>query len=167
MNICELNHTAKGHRRRKRVGRGAASGRGKTAGRGDKGMGSRTGANYLRNFVGGQTQLKARFAKRGFNNKVFAVVYTPVNLSWIEEAFEAGAEVTPDAAATLGAGIRRNGLMKVLGTGEIAKAVTVKAHAVSASARAKIEKAGGTVEILPGPATVKAEKKTKAEADKK
>ena len=166
MNIFELNHSVVGHPKRKRVGRGAASGLGKTSGRGNKGMGSRTGANYLRNFVGGQTQLKARFAKRGFNNKVFATMYVPVNLSWLDSAFEAGAEVTPESINEGGMNVRRGDLLKILGTGEISKALTIKAHAVSKSALAKIEKAGGKVEILPGPATVKAEK-LEAAAEKK
>lgn len=149
MNLTDIFHGVKAHKRRHRVGRGSGSGSGKTAGRGQKGLGSRTGANFLRGFVGGQTQLKERLPKVGFNNVVHAVVYAPVNLAFIDKHFADGETVDVQSLRSKGYGIRRGELLKVLGAGDISKKIAVKAHAISASARAKIEKAGGSVEIVP------------------
>ena len=153
MNLCELNHGVKGHKRRARVGRGAGSGMGKTSGRGQKGLGSRSGANYLRGYVGGQMQLKARLPKHGFSNAVFATVYVPVNLCWLRDTFGAGTEVTPELIGRHGVSVRRGDRVKVLGTGDLDRPLTVHAHAFSASAREKIVRAGGQAIVLkPGPA---------------
>lgn len=136
---------APGSKKKKiRVGRGEGGRRGKTAGRGTKGLLAR---NRLRpGFEGGQTPLAMRLPKlKGFNNpnkEQFAIV----NLASLE-VFEAGSEVTPETLRERGL-IRHRGLVKVLAEGDLDKALTVKAHAFSASARDKIEKAGGTVEVI-------------------
>lgn len=148
MNITDVNNKVSAHKRRKRVGRGAASGSGKTCGRGQKGLGSRSGPNYLTGFIGGQSQLRQRLPKRGFNNHNFRTEYIPLNLSWLETAFEAGADVTVETITAKGIKIGHKGLVKILGNGEVTKALKVAVHAISASAREKIEKAGGSVTIL-------------------
>lgn len=136
---------APGSKRKKiRVGRGEGGRRGKTAGRGTKGLKAR---NSLRpGFEGGQTPLAMRLPKlRGFTNpnkEAFAVI----NLSALD-GFKAGSEVTPETLRERGL-IRHKGRVKVLAEGGIDKALTVKAHAFSAAAKEKIEKAGGTVELI-------------------
>ncbi len=136
---------APGSKKRKiRVGRGEAGRRGKTAGRGTKGLKAR---NSLRpGFEGGQTPLAMRLPKlRGFANPN-KVAYAVVNLTSFAD-FEAGSEVTPETLRDKGL-IRHRGLVKVLAEGDLDRALTVKAHAFSAAAKEKIEKAGGTVEVL-------------------
>jgi large subunit ribosomal protein L15 len=130
---------------RKRVGRGPGSGHGKTAGRGNKGQQSRTGYRHQRGFEGGQMPLHRRLPKRGFTN-IFRVEYDIVNLRDLA-AFDAGDAVNPEilAAARL---TRKNRPVKILGDGELQKALTVSAHKFSASAKASIEKAGGRCEVL-------------------
>ncbi len=130
---------------RKRVGRGPGSGHGKTAGRGSKGQKSRSGYTHMRGFEGGQMPLHRRLPKRGFTN-IFRKIYDPVNLSNLGR-FEAGQEVTPELLHSRGL-TGKNALVKILGGGELAKALTVRAHKFSASAKEKIEKAGGRCEIL-------------------
>ncbi len=131
---------------RKRVGRGPGSGHGKTAGKGNKGQKSRTGYRHQRGFEGGQMPLHRRVPKRGFTN-IFRVEYDIVNLSDLDR-FEAGQAVNPEtlAAARLS---RRNRPVKILGDGQVGKALTVSAHKFSAGAQAKIEKAGGRCEVIP------------------
>ncbi len=130
---------------RKRVGRGPGSGHGKTAGRGYKGQKSRTGYTHLRGFEGGQMPLHRRLPKRGFTN-IFRKEYDPVNLSALDR-FEAGQEITPARLHEKGlAG--KNSRIKILGDGELKKAFTIHAHKFSASAREKIEKAGGRCEVI-------------------
>ena len=131
---------------RKRVGRGPGSGHGKTAGRGNKGQKSRTGYRHQRGFEGGQMPLHRRVPKRGFTN-IFRITYDIVNLSALDR-FEAGSKVTPEelAAASLS---RLNRPVKILGDGQIGKALTVAAHKFSAGAQAKIEAAGGRCEVIP------------------
>jgi large subunit ribosomal protein L15 len=131
---------------RKRVGRGPGSGHGKTAGRGNKGQKSRSGYRHMRGFEGGQMPLHRRIPKRGFTN-IFRVEYDIVNLSDLDR-FEAGTEVTPQALAEKRLA-RASRPVKILGNGEIAKALTVSAHKFSAGARARIEAAGGRCEVLP------------------
>lgn len=162
MNLTDVFNKVEGHKRKKRIGRGAGSGHGKTAGRGQKGLGSRTGANYLRGYVGGQTQLKERLPKVGFNNAVHATVYLPVNVTWLNDNFEDGETVDFATLRAKGFTVRRGDLVKVLGHGDLTKKLTVKLNAATKSAKEKIEKAGGTVECIP--ATEKAGKiKTAAE----
>ncbi len=131
---------------RKRVGRGPGSGHGKTAGRGYKGQKSRTGYRHLRGFEGGQMPLHRRLPKRGFTN-IFRIEYEIVNLADLDR-FEAGASVDPETLAEARL-TRRSRPVKILGDGEIKKALTVSAHKFSASARARIEAAGGRCEVLP------------------
>jgi large subunit ribosomal protein L15 len=131
---------------RKRVGRGPGSGHGKTAGRGNKGQKSRSGYRHQRGFEGGQMPLHRRVPKRGFTN-IFRVEYDVVNLSALDR-FAAGETVTPEtlAAARLARGNRP---VKILGDGQIGKALQVSAHRFSAGAQAKIEAAGGRCEVIP------------------
>lgn len=133
-------------KKRKRVGRGPASGNGKTAGRGLNGQKSRAGGGKGAGFEGGQTPLAMRLPKLpGFRN-INRVEYAPVNVARLEEKFEAGAVVDHDALVAAGIIKKNDQLVKVLGTGELTKALTVKVDKVSASAVAKIEAAGGKVE---------------------
>ena len=129
-----------------RRGRGHGSGNGKTAGKGHKGQKARSGAPRP-GFEGGQMPLQRRVPKRGFNN-IFATEYAVVNLSTLNDRFEDGATV--DAQSLKDAGVIKKTLdgVKVLGKGEITKAITVKVAAISESAKAKIEAAGGKVEVL-------------------
>jgi large subunit ribosomal protein L15 len=132
-------------RDRRRVGRGRAAGQGKTAGRGTKGWGARHQPKL--GFEGGQMPLQRRVPKlKGFTNpnrEEFAVV----NVARLGQVFDAGTEVTPEAMQQRGL-VRRGARVKVLGNGDLDRALTVRAHAVSASARAKIEQAGGSVHIV-------------------
>jgi large subunit ribosomal protein L15 len=129
---------------RKRVGRGPGSGHGKTSCRGGKGQTARSGGNIQPGFEGGQMPLQRRLPKRGFHNP-FSVEYQVVNVGQLE-AFAAGDEVT--AAALKARGLIRSaaGRVKVLGDGALTRSLTVRADAVSAAARQKIEAAGGRVE---------------------
>jgi large subunit ribosomal protein L15 len=131
---------------KKRVGRGPGSGHGKTSGRGHKGQGSRSGYRHQRGFEGGQMPLHRRVPKRGFTN-IFRVEYDIVNLGDLAERFEAGASVTPETLATARLA-RKTRPVKILGDGELKKALNVSAHKFSASAKASIEKAGGRCEVL-------------------
>lgn len=149
MNLTDVFNSVTGHKRKRRIGRGAGSGSGKTAGRGQKGLGSRTGANYLRGYVGGQTQLKERLPKVGFNNVVHTTTYQPINLDWLDKNFVDGDVVEFKTLRKASMGIRRGDLVKVLGHGDIGKKLTVKVNAISKTAREKIEKAGGSVELIP------------------
>jgi large subunit ribosomal protein L15 len=140
---------------RKRVGRGEGSGTGKTAGRGQKGYGSRSGAKDRARFEGGQNPIHMRMRKlRGPNKKMsmpfepFRTHTQPVNLEDLESRFDAGAEVTPDSLKAAGLATRRDVPVKILARGEISKALTVHAHGFSATAREKIEAAGGTCQTI-------------------
>jgi large subunit ribosomal protein L15 len=139
---------------RKRVGRGAGSALGKTSGRGHKGAGARSGSKRKPGYEGGQNPIHMRMRKlRGPNKKMsmpfepFRTHAQPVNVADLEARFDAGAEVTPESLREAGLAKRRHPV-KVLGHGEISKKLTVRAHGFSASAREKIEKAGGTVEVI-------------------
>jgi len=131
----------------KRVGRGPGSGHGKTASRGSKGAKSRSGYRFKRGFEGGQMPLHRRVPKRGFHNP-FRVEYAVVNLDTLADVFDAGSSVTPEVLRERGLVRRANALIKILGRGEIAKALTVKAHKFSGSAAEKIAKAGGVAETV-------------------
>ena len=143
--LSKLAKPAASTREKKRLGRGVGSGLGKTAGRGQKGQYART-RGFKPHFEGGQTPLQRRLPKRGFNNP-FPTIIAEVSVGDLE-AFGAGAKV--DEAALLASGLvkGRYDRIKVLGNGEITKAVTVSAHAFSKGAAAKIEKAGGKVVLL-------------------
>ena len=132
---------------KKRIGRGQGSGNGKTAGRGHKGAKSRSGFKHKRGFEGGQMPLHRRVPKRGFHNP-FRVEYEVVNLDTLAEKFEAGAVVTPELLRELGIVSRGKQRVKVLGRGELAKALTVRVHKFSGKAAEKIAAAGGTTETI-------------------
>ena len=130
---------------KKRIGRGPGSGHGKTAGRGEKGQKSRSGYSRMLGFEGGQMPLHRRIPKRGFTN-IFRVEYEIVNISDLDR-FDAGTAVNPEALAAMRL-TRKNRPVKILGDGQIQKALTVSAHKFSASAKARIEAAGGSCEVL-------------------
>ena len=147
MQLNDLRPAEGAKKARKRIGRGNASGHGTTAGRGTKGQLSRSGGGKGAGFEGGQQPLAMRLPKLpGFTNRN-RVEYAPVNVSRLEEKFADGDTV--DTASLSAAGIikREYELVKVLGNGEITKKLTVKVDKVSASAKAKIEAAGGKVEL--------------------
>ena len=142
---------------RKRLGRGEGSGVGKTAGRGHKGAGARSGRKRKVNFEGGQNPIHMRMRKlRGPHMKKsmpfepFRTRTQPVNLRDLEARFDKGAEVTPESLKAAGLATRKGIPVKVLGQGELKKALTVHAHAFSKTAREKIEAAGGTCEQIEG-----------------
>jgi large subunit ribosomal protein L15 len=151
----ELKPAEGSHKRRKRVGRGDGSGKGKTAGRGTKGTRARGEVHLY--FEGGQMPIARRLPKlKGFtppNRKVYGVV----NVAALAEL--EGSDVGPEQLHSAGLVHKRDKLIKVLGQGDIARAVTVRAHAFSDSARSKIEGAGGTVDVIstapPGPKPVR------------
>ncbi len=152
---------APGSRRpRKRVGRGEGSGTGKTSGRGQKGYGSRSGAKDRARFEGGQMPIHMRMRKlRGPHMKKsmpfepFRTHTQPVNLKDLEDRFEAGAVVDVDSLQARGLATRKDIPVKILAKGELSKALTVNVHAVSASAREAIEKAGGSVNLIESATT--------------
>jgi large subunit ribosomal protein L15 len=147
MKVHDLKPAPGSRRPRKRIARGIGGKGGKTAGRGTKGQGARD--TIKPGFEGGQTPLHRRTPKaKGFKNP-FRVEYHVVNLDTLE-LFDAGSEVSPTTLRGRGL-VAKQGLVKVLGRGELSKGLTVKAHAFSASARQAIESAGGTVEIVPAP----------------
>jgi large subunit ribosomal protein L15 len=132
---------------KKRVGRGPGSGHGKTASRGHKGAQSRSGFRFKRGFEGGQMPLHRRVPKRGFNNP-FRIEYAVVNLDTLAEVFDAGSAVTPELLRERGIVRDARIPIKILGRGEIAKQLTVKAHKFSETAVKKIAAAGGATEVL-------------------
>ena len=132
---------------KKRVGRGPGSGHGKTASRGSKGAKSRSGYRSRRGFEGGQTPLHRRVPKRGFHNP-FRVEYAVVNLDTLAERFDGSAPVTPDLLREVGLVRSTTALIKVLGRGDVSKALTVHAHKFSGSAAGKIAAAGGAAEVI-------------------
>jgi large subunit ribosomal protein L15 len=140
---------------RKRIGRGHGSGHGKTSGRGHKGYGARSGAKKRTRFEGGQNPLHMRMRKlRGPNKKMsmpfemFRTHTQPVNLADLEARFEKGATVDVASLKAAGLATRRDIPVKVLGRGELTKPLTVHAHGFSKSARAAIEAAGGTCQVI-------------------
>lgn len=135
-------------RRKKRVARGPGSGHGKTGSRGSKGQKSRSGAEKPhRLYEGGQMKLARRVRKRGFTNR-WAVRVVIVNVSDLESAFEDGDTVDLDSLRAKGLAVGRADVIKILGDGDIAKKLCVKAHKFSESARTKIAAAGGTAEAI-------------------
>jgi large subunit ribosomal protein L15 len=147
MRLHDLKPRPGAKHRRKRLGAGESSGHGKTSGRGGKGQSARSGSSIRIGFEGGQMPLIRRIPKRGFNNKAFGTSYLPVNLTALN-TFDDGAIV--DAAVLKKAGIAKGNSdgVKVLGTGELTKKLTVRAAAFSAAAKAAIEKLGGSAEVV-------------------
>lgn len=133
--------------RRKRLGQGESSGHGKTSGRGGKGQTARSGSSIRIGFEGGQMPLIRRIPKRGFNNARHATRYIPVNLESLNQ-FNDGARVDFETLRKAGLANGKAAGVKILGTGELTRKLTVTAHAFSASARAKIEGKGGACEII-------------------
>jgi len=131
----------------KRLGCGESSGHGKTSGKGHKGQKARSGGSIRLGFEGGQMPLIRRLPKRGFNNAAFKITYAPVNLVELDKLSISG---VIDEAALRKAGLVNgswNGV-KVLGDGEVTRKLSLKVHAISASAKEKIEKAGGKAEVV-------------------
>jgi large subunit ribosomal protein L15 len=166
MNLHEVNKGVEKNKKRLRIGRGIGSGRGKTSGKGHKGQKAMAGWQAKSIFSGGGTPLIRRIPKRGFNNKAFAVKVVAVNVGDLEELFQGGEEVTQDALRDKNVAKGRYDELKVLGDGELTKKLTVSAHRFSATAKEKIEKAGGTCVVLPTKITVAEKKAIKQAADK-
>ncbi len=153
--LHNLAPTPGSRRPRKRVGRGEGSGKGKTSGRGQKGAGSRSGSKSRANFEGGQMPIHMRMRKlRGPHMKKsmpfepFRTHTQAVNVSSLEDRFEAGTEVTLELLRANGLGTRRGVPVKILAKGELTKALNVQANAFSAGARQRIEAAGGTCTVV-------------------
>ncbi len=146
MDLSTLKNTEGARKPRKRVGRGRASGHGKTSTRGHKGQNARKGHKGKLGFEGGQMPLIRRLPKRGFKNYT-RVAYYAVNVCDLER-FENGTEVTLDLLHSSGLFANKYDGVKILGSGELTKKLTVKVNGVSATAKAKIEAAGGSVEVV-------------------
>ena len=143
MRLHQLSNTKGAVHRRKRLGCGEGGGHGKTSGRGGKGQTARSGGSIRPGFEGGQMPLYRKLPHRGFNNANFRTSYAVVNLGDLERIDASVSEI--DGAVLAGAGLIRNAddAVKVLGTGDVSRALKIKAAKFSASAKAKIEKAGG------------------------
>ena len=160
MSLHEINSGVQKNKRRQRIGRGTGSGWGKTSQRGHKGARSRAGWSNRATFQGGQTPIVRHVPKRGFNNK-WAVTVACVNIKNLEELFNDGDTVNTETLQAKGLCKRRFDEVKILGDGDLSKKLTVEAHRFSASAKEKIEKAGGTCTTVVRRVTV-AEKKEQA-----
>ncbi len=146
MDLSSLKNTPGARKTRKRVGRGRASGMGKTSTRGHKGQQARKGHKVKIGFEGGQMPLIRRLPKRGFNNPN-RIEYAPVNVCDLEQ-FENGTEITLELLRAAGLFANKFDGVKILGCGDLTKKLTVKANGFSATAKAKIEAAGGSVEVV-------------------
>jgi large subunit ribosomal protein L15 len=146
MKLHELKPNPGSSKNRKRLGRGTATGQGKTAGRGMNGQKSRSGGGVRPGFEGGQMPLYRRLPKRGFTN-IFGTQFAEINVEVLNK-FEDGAEITPELLKSEGIIKKQLDGVKVLGNGELAKKLVVKAHKFSKSAVEKIEAAGGKAEVI-------------------
>jgi large subunit ribosomal protein L15 len=146
MKLEEILSKAGRHKRRKRLGRGDGSGHGKTSGRGHKGYGARSGSKRRLGYEGGQNPVLQRIPQRGFNNANFRREFQVVNVSKLQERFEDGGRVDAEALKSARLIDDPTKPVKILGNGELSKKLTVVANQFSASAREKIEGAGGSVE---------------------
>ena len=146
MNLSQLRPPKGQKHKKQRVGQGMGTGRGKFSGRGAKGAKSVSGYSRMRGFEGGQMPLHRRLPKRGFTN-IFRVEYEVVNLEKLA-SLKATGEITPEVLRKAGMVSSKKALVKVLGQGELSKAVTVHAHKFSKSAQEKIEKAGGKIQVV-------------------
>jgi large subunit ribosomal protein L15 len=147
VNLTDVKKSSTFHTPRKRVGRGIGSGLGKTSGRGHKGSKARSGYSRRLTYEGGQMPLFRRLPKVGFSNARFAVPVTVVNIEDLNR-FRKGTDVGPDELRKEGLVKGRMDRLKILGRGTLKKALTVRAHAFSASASAKIAEAGGKTEVI-------------------
>jgi len=163
MSLHEINQGVHKHKRPNRKGRGIGSGQGKTAGRGHKGQFARAGWKALPIFQGGGSPLVRRVPKRGFTNS-WAKTVAEINVGDLEDLFDAGATITPEALQEAGIVKKRFEVLKVLGDGELAKKLSVSAHRFSASAKEKIEKAGGTATVIAAPKFLAKKKNPKTRA---
>ena len=145
MKLHDLKPTEGSRHRRRRVGRGESSGLGKTCGKGHKGQKSRSGASIRPSFEGGQMPLARRLPKKGFNNAQFKTNFAIVNVSDLEEKFSDGDEVNEESLRACGLVKGVCDAIKILGNGDLSKKLTVTVDKLSASAREKIEKAGGSI----------------------
>jgi len=152
MRLTDVRAIRVSRKQRRRVGRGQGSGWGTTAGRGNKGQGSRTGSSVRLRFEGGQMPIYRRLPKKGFTNARFSVDMHVVNVGALDRAFEAGQEVDLKALRTVGLAPKKARLVKVLGHGDLTKALRIRCHGASAGALEKVAAAGGKVEILPAQA---------------
>ena len=148
MNIHDLRPAAGATHKAKRLGQGLGSGTGKTSGKGHKGHKARTGGGVRPGFEGGQMPLTRRTPKRGFNNARFAKVFQVVNIESLDKKFEAGQEVNAEALKSVRLIDSLDVPVKVLGKGELSKALNVKAAAFSKGAEEKIKAAGGSAEVI-------------------
>lgn len=146
MNLHSLSNVPGAVRAKKRVGCGESSGHGKTSGRGSKGQYSRSGHKYKAGFEGGQMTLIRRLPKRGFNH-ASKVIFATINVGQLDR-FEAGTDVNPQSLLKAGLLSNSEEQVKILGDGELKSKLSVRAHAFSASAKAKIEAAGGSCEVV-------------------
>ena len=147
MNLHELSPAAGSTHVGKRKGRGAGTGNGKTAGRGHKGQGARSGGGVRIGFEGGQMPMQRRFPKFGFFNP-FRREWAEVNLCTLDRCFEAGDKVDPEILRSRGLVKDLKGGIKILARGELTKALNLSVHRISEAAKAAVEKAGGTVELI-------------------
>jgi large subunit ribosomal protein L15 len=137
----------KGSRKRKKIiGRGASSNHGRSSGKGHDGQNSRSGGGVRLGFEGGQMPLYRRLARRGFSNARYRKEYEIVNLSTLNKRYESGETVNHESLQKKGIVKNTRGLVKILGNGDLDKKLTISVNKVSASAKAKIEAAGGTIE---------------------
>ena len=159
MRLHDLKPNPGAKHRRKRLGIGESSGKGKTSGKGHKGQKARSGGSIRPGFEGGQMPLIRRLPKRGFSNAAFKTVYGVVNLDDLEKRFEDGGAINEKLLR--GAGLVRGSFdgIKLLGRGDVTKKFHVEADAVSASAKEKIEKAGGSITLITKKEEGKAKKK--------
>lgn len=165
MTLDRYNKDIESHEKPWRIGRGLGSGNGKTAGSGHKGQASRSGWSQPSVFQGGMSPLVRRIPKRGFNNAYGADVGV-VNVGELELVFNAGDEVNGETLKKTNLLKGMYDEIKILGDGELTKKLVVKAHRFSASAKAKIEKAGGKCEVIPARTLVEVKKKAAAEKKK-
>lgn len=147
MRLHTLSPNPGAKKRRKRLGQGESSGKGKTSGKGHKGQKARSGGSVRLGFEGGQMPLIRRLPKRGFSNAAFKTVFGIVNLDDLEKRFETGASVNEAALRESGLIRGRIDGVKLLGRGELSKKLSIEVDSVTASAREKVEKAGGTIAI--------------------
>jgi large subunit ribosomal protein L15 len=155
MDLRDVRQIKVRRKKRRRVGRGQGSGWGTTSGRGHKGAGQRSGNVHRLHFEGGQMPLYRRLPKKGFSNAVFKLRFHVVNVGDLDSRFDAGAVVDLDTLRAAGLAPKKAKFLKILGWGEVSKKMDVRAHAVSAGARTKIESAGGTIDVLPTRATMR------------
>ncbi|MBL9130002.1 MAG: 50S ribosomal protein L15 [Verrucomicrobiaceae bacterium] len=145
MRLQDTTNRPGARKRRKRIGCGESSGHGKTSGKGNKGQMARAGRGIRPGFEGGQMPMHRRLPKKGFNNSAFQDAIEVVNVGELNEAFEDGATVNEAALRQVGLVSRNCDVVKILGTGELSRKLTIEGAKVSATAREKIEKAGGSI----------------------